>query len=326
MDKLSRAHEYVFKRSKSPKGAAVKGYDFDGGMDFERFLDAYGTTGFQATHLGRPIEIVKAMRKENATIILGCTSNIVSSGLRDIITYLIKHRLIHAMVTTAGGIEEDLIKCLKPFLVGAFETDDAALAKDGVNRIGNIFVPNDRYCAFEDWIQPILSRALERQKTAPMTCADLITTLGEAIGDDASYLHWAAAHKIPVFSPGLTDGSLGDQLFFFSQKHPEFRLDIVEDVRRFHQFVINADVVGVIIIGGGLAKAHVNNATMMRGGADFAVYLTTGSAGDGSYAGAPPAEAISWGKIKTAGRHTLIEGDATLTFPLLVAGALRHDA
>jgi len=135
----------------------------------------------------------------------------------------------------------------------------------------------------------------------------------------------ALAHNIPVYSPGLTDGSLGDQLFFFSQKHPDFRLDIVEDLRRFHQLVIDAETVGVLILGGGLPKAHINNATMMRGGADYAVYLSTGMAGDGSYAGAPPSEAISWGKLKAEGRSALVQGDATLTFPLLVAGALRHD-
>lgn len=321
-DKLKRAHEFVFKSSKLPHGLhEVRGHDFSRPQDLAAFVRAYGATGFQATELGRAIEVVKAMRAAQATILLGCTSNIISSGLRDIVTHLVRQRLIHAIVTTAGGVEEDLIKCLKPFLVGSFDADDEQLAKDGVNRIGNLYVPNDRYCAFEDWIQPVLADALGAQQQTPQTCADLIRRLGVAIKDESSYLHWAATHGIPVFSPGLTDGSLGDQLFFFSQKHPEFRLDIVEDLRRFHQQVINADTVGVIILGGGLPKAHINNATMMRGGADFAVYLSTGMAGDGSYAGAPPSEAISWGKIKAEGRHALVQGDATLTFPLLVAGA-----
>ncbi len=325
-DPLKNAHDFVFKASKDPSGLpAVQGHDFEAGLTLPAFLSAYATTGFQATELGRAIEVVAAMRRAKAAILFGCTSNIISSGLRDIVTYLVKHRLVHAVVTTAGGIEEDLIKCLKPFLVGSFEAGDAKLAQDGVNRIGNILVPNDRYCAFEDWIQPVLQEAHAAQKAAPMTCADLIRRLGRAIRDETSFLHWAAAHNIPVYSPGLTDGSLGDQLFFFSQKHPDFRLDIVEDLRRLHQFVIDAETVGVLILGGGLPKAHINNATMMRGGADFAVYLSTAMEGDGSYAGAPPREAVSWGKLKAEGRSALVQGDATLTFPLLVAGALRHD-
>ena len=43
-------------------------------------------------------------------IFLGCTSNLVSSGVRESIRYLVQHRMIDVLVTTAGGVEEDLIK------------------------------------------------------------------------------------------------------------------------------------------------------------------------------------------------------------------------
>ena len=36
-----------------------------------------------------------------------------------------------------------------------------------------------------------------------------------------------------------------------------------------------------------------------RNGADFCVYLNTGSEFDGSDSGASPDEAVSWGKIRT---------------------------
>jgi len=32
--------------------------------------------------------------------------------------------LVDVVVTTAGGIEEDFMKCLNPFKVGEFNTDD----------------------------------------------------------------------------------------------------------------------------------------------------------------------------------------------------------
>lgn len=35
-------------------------------------------------------------------------------------------------------------------------------------------------------------------------------------------------NNIPVFSPALTDGSLGDMLYFHSYKNPGLVLDIVE--------------------------------------------------------------------------------------------------
>jgi hypothetical protein len=33
----------------------------------------------------------------------------------------------------------------------------------GLNRIGNMLVPNSNYCKFEDWIMPILDQMLEEQ-------------------------------------------------------------------------------------------------------------------------------------------------------------------
>lgn len=32
-------------------------------------------------------------------------------------------------------------------------------------RIGNLLVPNDNYCKFEDWLMPILDQMLLEQKT-----------------------------------------------------------------------------------------------------------------------------------------------------------------
>lgn len=67
------------------------------------------------------------------------------------------------MVTTAGGVEEDLIKCLAPTYKGDFSLPGAALRSKGLNRIGNLLVPNNNYCKFEDWIIPIFDKMLEEQ-------------------------------------------------------------------------------------------------------------------------------------------------------------------
>lgn len=68
-----------------------------------------------------------------------------------------------AIVTTGGGIEEDFIKCLAPTYLGDFKLDGATLRKKGLNRIGNLLVPNNNYCAFEDWVTPILHVMTDEQ-------------------------------------------------------------------------------------------------------------------------------------------------------------------
>ena len=39
------------------------------------------------------------------------------------------------------------------------------LRMKGLNRIGNLVVPNDNYCKFEDWVVPILDKMVEEQKS-----------------------------------------------------------------------------------------------------------------------------------------------------------------
>lgn len=70
---------------------------------------------------------------------------------------------VDVVVTTAGGIEEDLIKCLAPTYKGDFSLPGAQLRSKGLNRIGNLLVPNDNYCKFEDWIIPVFDQMLKEQ-------------------------------------------------------------------------------------------------------------------------------------------------------------------
>lgn len=58
------------------------------------------------------------------------------------------------------------------------------------------------------------------------TPSKIIARLGEEIGDPSSIAYWAAKNKIPIFSPALTDGSLGDMMYFHSIKSPGLIVDI----------------------------------------------------------------------------------------------------
>ena len=71
---------------------------------------------------------------------------------------------VDCLVCTAGGIEEDLMKCLAPSYLGSFSLQGKELRKKGINRIGNLLVPNDNYVKFEEWINPIWDEMLEEQK------------------------------------------------------------------------------------------------------------------------------------------------------------------
>jgi deoxyhypusine synthase len=232
---------------------------------------------------------------------------LISSGLRGTLRYLAQHAHISAIVTTAGGIEEDLIKCLGDTYMGSFSTPGASLRAKGLNRIGNLIVPNNNYCLFEDWVVPILDTMLAEQEASKSsaepinwTPSKVIKRLGKEINDERSVLYWCYKNDIPVFCPALTDGSLGDMLYFhtFKVSPLQLKIDIVEDIRKINTIAVRAKRAGMIILGGGVVKHHIANACLMRNGAESAVYINTAQEFDGSDAGARPDEAVSWGKIK----------------------------
>ncbi|KAM8724208.1 deoxyhypusine synthase-like [Acanthopagrus schlegelii] len=322
----------------------VQGYDFNQGVDHRALLQSYLNTGFQATNFGLAVQQINSMIERrhqpltaengsveddpsncpclrSCTIFLGYTSNLISSGVRETIRYLAEHKMVDVLVTTAGGIEEDLIKCLGPVYVGDFSLPGKDLFNKGIDRIGNLLMPDENYDTFYNWIKPILNQMLLEQNTqgAHWTPSKMIHRLGKEINNPESVCYWAYKNNIPVFSPALTDGALGDVLFFFSADNPGLIVDITQDITRMNTQAVAANSTGMIILGGGVAKHHICNANAMRLGADFAVYVNTAYEADGSDSGARPDEAVTWGKIKLDAQPVKVFAEATLVFPLLVA-------
>lgn len=325
---IKDAKESIFKNSEKIDGIKVEGYNFDKSIDFKKLLKKYENSGFQAHMLSKAINIIKKMIKERVTIFLGYTSNMVTSGNREIIKYLVKHKLVNVLVTTTGGIEEDFIKTMKPFIIGDFRADGAELRKKGINRAGNIFIPNDRYIAFEKFFQPVLSYFLRKQKETGkiFTPSKIIDYMGKIINDESSIYYWAHKNKIPVFCPAFMDGAIGDNVYFFNfdkiKNKNYLKIDMTLDHHKLIELVMNAEETGMIIIGGGVMKHTICNVNMMREGAKYAVYINTAPEYDGSDSGALPEEAKSWGKIQSGGETVKVFGDATILLPLIVAGVL----
>ena len=63
----------------------------------------------------------------------------------------------------------------------------------------------------------------------------------------------------------MTDGSLGDMLYFHSYKNPGFIIDIVGDIRRLNDLSIKSKKAGMIVLGGGVCKHQIANAMLFVG-------------------------------------------------------------
>jgi len=341
---------YVVSEELPKDTPIVKGPDFNKSRSIDYILNAFRGTGFQASNLAFAVDRINEMihwrmseedakKPEHAdmtqqevkdarcTIFLGFTSNQVSSGNREVIRYLCEHNMIDCIVTTCGAIEEDIMKCYNPHYMGKFGLKGKDLRLKGQNRIGNLIVPNKNYCKFEDFLTPILFKMLEEQranKDIVWTPSKLIRRIGKEINNKESVWYWCYKNDIPVFCPAITDGAVGDILYFMSYKDDGFILDIARDIRLINDVSLNAIKSGMIILGGGVIKHHICNANLMRNGADYSVFINTGQEFDGSDSGAKPDEAISWGKIKLDAKPVKVYGDATVFWPFVVSGTFAH--
>lgn len=261
------------------------------------------------------------LQRSNCTIFLGYTSNMISCGVRESILYLAKNRMIDCIVTTCGGIEEDFMKCMAPSYLSKFHYDGVEFRKRGLNGIGNMVVPNDNYRLFESWLLDLLDVLLveQNEKQVNWTPSKLINRMGKEINNEESVYYWCWKNNIPVFCPAITDGAIGDTLFYHSYKNPGMRVDLVEDIQRMDLLALFAVNSGVILLGGGTSKHHILNANTMRNGANFSVFVNTGHDYDGSDSGAKPDEALTWAKIRLDATPVKVVGEASIIFPLLVS-------
>ncbi|MEM3578160.1 MAG: deoxyhypusine synthase [Candidatus Bathyarchaeia archaeon] len=279
--------------------------------------------GFTAGKLAVAVRILeKMMREKNCVKFLSFTGNLVATGTRGALKELVQRKLVDVVITTCGTLDHDIARCWKNYYKGSFLMDDAKLREGGVNRLGNVLVPNSSYGAIiEEKMQTLLD-ALWREDVKEISTRQLCNEIGKRICNETSILYWAAKNNIPVYVPGITDGAVGYQLWLFSQEHRDFRINLLKDSGELSDIVFTAKKTGALIIGGGISKHHTLWWNQFREGLNYAVYVSTAVEWDGSLSGAKPREAVSWGKINRRASRVMVEGDASIILPIMVSALI----
>jgi deoxyhypusine synthase len=299
----------------------VTDFKWEKSMSVKSLVDKYALVGYQSVELARASDVIVKMKKNSAKIFLTFTSNMVTSGLRGFFAQLIKLGMANVIVTTVGGIEEDIMKASgEKFAVGKFGDDDVELHEKGINRVGNLLINNESYMRFEDWINPVLKKLYEKKKR--WAVSELLKEIGLMLDDENSILFQAAKNDVPIFCPAITDGAFGFHLFLFQQKYNDFIVDVVKDFGNILYCTSQDEKKGVIALGGSISKHHAILATLLNGGASYAMYMTTAQRTSGSMSGATTNEAKSWGKVKDDSDVATVIGDVTIMFPLAMIRAL----
>ena len=312
----------------------VLDYDFNKIQNTSDLIDQMSVAGgFTATKLAKARDMLSKMFEEAGSegVVnwISFPAALCATGTRGFFLELVKRRLVDVIVTTCGTLDHDLARTYRHYFHGDFELDDIALGQQGLNRLGNVIVPNECYGEILEakllpWLSEIEEerRALSDSPWNGFGSVELCWALGDRMEDEGSLLYWAAKHRIPIVIPGITDGSIGAQLFMHRQRSPSFMIDVLADEEICSDLSWTSKKANALMVGGGISKHHVIWWNQYRGGLDSAIGISTAPEYDGSLSGARLREAISWGKIRPEAPHVLVEGESSMILPILGAALL----
>ena len=278
--------------------------------------------GFESRNLAESLDILTSMIKDDdCQKFLSLVGAIISTGLRGIVKDMIKNKWFNVVITTCGALDHDIARHFSNYNEGSFTLDDAKLADQNIHRLGNVLVPMQSYGPLiEEKMQSFLEEEYDKG-TREMSTEDICKMIGSHLGED-SFLYWASKNDIKVIVPGIVDGAVGSQIWMFTQKHADFKLNITKDADTLSGIIFKAKKSGALMLGGGISKHHTLWWNQYREGLDYAVYITTAQEFDGSLSGALVREAISWGKVAQNAKQTTIHAEITTVLPFLYSALL----
>jgi deoxyhypusine synthase len=268
---------------------------------------------FRATEL-----LVNMWEDDDITVFLSTAGPMVPGGLRKIISDMIEDGYVDVLIMSGANITHDLLEAFGGRHYHGIRDDDDELCKKGIGRIGDIYTKSEDFSNFEREITKILDEISKKRNK--FSIREFLLEIGDRIPDQNSILKTASKKNVPIYSPGLIDSMLGLQLWMFTQGQ-ELCLDAVADMHELSNIVYGSNKVAAIILGGGLPKHYALASNLLKGGVDAAIQITMDRSEAGSLGGAPLEEAKSWAKAKAGSKLVTVIGDATIIFPLMVAGA-----
>lgn len=216
-------------------------------------------TGFQGRKLAESVQAWHNMLKEkNVTVLMGLSGAMVPAGMRRVISYMIRERMIDCLVSTGANLFHDSHEALgKKHYVGSHLVDDEDLFEHGVDRIYDVFAVEEEFRTADNLIADFA------EKIGEISCSsrEFMYLLGKELerrgAAEDSIVVSAYRHNIPIFVPALSDSSIGIGLTIARRRGLKLDIDQIKDVDEVTQIVEKSGKTGVVYIGGGVPKNFI---------------------------------------------------------------------
>lgn len=310
----------------------------EGGMTVGDLVEAYGDAGLGAESVHEAAAILSEMlADDDCTVLLSLAGAMVPGGMRRVVTELVRDGHVDALVTTGANLTHDAIEAIggnhhhgRDHGAGSLREHDEQLRDEQVDRIYNVYLPQEHFAGFESHLREEVFPPLERacEEAGSVGIERLTRELGRAnaevndrkdVSGDAGLAAAAYQADVPTYCPAVADSVLGLQAWMYSQT-TAFSLDALSDMSGLNDLAFEAERAGCFLIGGGVPKNFTLQTMLVVPKAyDYAVQVTMDPEATGGLSGATLEEARSWGKLEKEARNASVYGDASVFLPLLVA-------
>jgi deoxyhypusine synthase len=289
-------------------------------MDLDEFTAALAGCGFGARRIGKAAEIYTEMLSDEKTVkFFGLAGAMVPAGMRKIIAGLIREGHINVLVTTGANMVHDALEGLyMPHYVGDDSANDVELRKEGIDRIYDVYLPDNHFEDFEGFMQEMIA---ELPTEKPISIVEFMRHLGGKIDNPDSILRAAYDMNVPIYCPAFPDSVIGLQAWLYKETNP-LVIDALADMHDLMDICWEAEKAGAVFVGGGVPKNYTLQTMLVTPREfDYVIQLTMDTPQTGGLSGATLEEAVSWGKVNAESKTVTVYSDATITLPLMVGAA-----
>lgn len=322
-------------------------------MNVREFIDHH-YLHYNSRELRRAAEAYEAHIAAGGKMLVSMAGAMSTARIGRILSRALDAGLVHAISCTGANLEEDAFALLEGSRYEPINDwralraeDDQALYDRGMNRVTDSCIPETVMRYMEAGLLQEWKSAAAEGRT-PMPSENLLAVLSRPevqerfeIAAD-SWLLAAQRNGVPIFTPGWEDSTTGNMFAAAVYRgevphHGCVAAGTDQMVRLMRWYQANsrptptAPSVGFFQIGGGIAGDFAICAVPtliqdleLEDTRFWGYFCQTSDAvtSYGGYSGAPPNEKITWGKLASDTPKFMIESDATIVVPLILAWLL----
>lgn len=291
-------------------------------------LEKMEGAGFGAKQLAEAHRIWLDMLDDNSTIYLCGSGNLITSGMRRLLAYVIKNRFVDVIVVSGTVLYNDIHEILGRSHYQAHPSmSDEDLDASDVIRIGDVLANNEEYQEADEWIGSVINQL---DLTRSYSIREFLHLMGRELSEIAhedGILTSAYKARIPVYCPDLpgSEIAIGIARAKFEKKI-NISFDLTQDTMEMMQIAQKTRNSGIISLGSSNSQKMVNVAeissyitrTNVRGH-KYAISIATDSAPldirTPSYSGNHTSQ---FGKLLRGATTAYVPCDPSIALPMII--------